>query len=159
MVFGRKQRRIARLLIVEDEPLVAFDTEHLLGEEGYQVVATVDRVADAVAVIATGDAIDLVLADVELSDGSGVEVARAAHARDIPVMFVTGGCPAEGEALAMGCLAKPYPPRALLAAIRAVENALEGRPPRRLPTGFKLFAKAPPIEPPSIGAGAGVATA
>ena len=51
MIFGRKRRVITRLLVVEDEPLVAFDTEHLLTEEGYEVVATVDRVADAVAAI------------------------------------------------------------------------------------------------------------
>ena len=44
MIFGRKRRVITRLLVVEDEPLVAFDTEHLLTEEGYEVVATVDRV-------------------------------------------------------------------------------------------------------------------
>lgn len=30
MLFGRKQRLINRLLIVEDEPLVAFDLEHAL---------------------------------------------------------------------------------------------------------------------------------
>lgn len=140
MAFGRRQRQITRLLIVEDEPLIAFDTEHLLIEEGYQVVATVDRIADAVPVIA-GEAIDLVLVDVTLPDGSGVEVARAAHARGVPVMFVTGGCPPEAESLAIGCLAKPYAPRALLAAINAVDGALQGRPPRRLPTGFHLFTR------------------
>ena len=36
-------------------------------------------------------------------------------------VFVTGQCPAEAEALAIGCLAKPYPQRTLLAAIGAVE--------------------------------------
>ena len=139
MVFGRKQRRIVRLLVVEDEPLVAFETEHLLSEDGFEVVATLDRVSDAVALVSDGQAIDLVLTDVNLADGSGVEVARAAGLRNIPVLFVTGTCPSEAEALAAGCLAKPYSSRALLAAIGAIEARLDGRTPRRLPQGFRLF--------------------
>ena len=142
MVFGKKQRRIARLLVVEDEPLIAFDTEHLLTEEGYEVVATVDRVADAVALVGGGQAIDLVLVDVNLADGSGIDVARAAHGRGIPVLFVTGECPGEAEALAAGCLSKPYSQRALLGAILAIEASLEGKKARRLPGGFRLFEKA-----------------
>ena len=140
-LFGKKQRRITRLLIVEDEPLVAFDTEHLLSDEGYNVVATVDRVAEAVALVGDGQAIDLVLADVELADGSGVEVARAAHGRGIPVLFVTGGCPPEAETLAAGCLAKPFAQRDLLAAIGAIDARLDGRKPRKLPSGFRLFGE------------------
>lgn len=140
MLFARKKPTLVRLLLVEDEPLVAFDAEHLLTDQGYEIVATVDRVADAVAIIGDGQAIDLVLADVNLADGNGVDVARAAQARGIPVMFVTGQCPAEAEALAIGCLAKPYPQRTLLAAIGAVEAQVAGKKPRRLPDGFRLFA-------------------
>lgn len=140
MLFGSKRRAITRLLVVEDEPLVAFDAEHLLREQGYDVVATVDRVADAVAVIGDGHAIDLVLVDITLADGSGIDVAHAARARGIPVMFVTGACPTEAEALAVGCLAKPYAQRDLLAAVGAIDGAVQGRKPRRLPSGFRLFA-------------------
>lgn len=137
MMFGRRERTIERLLVVEDEPLVAFDTE-----QGYQVIATVDRVSDAVAVLADGAALDLILVDVNLADGSGVEVARAARARGTPVMFVTSACPADAQALAIGCLAKPYAQRDLLNAIVAVEQAIAGKPPRRMPSGFRLFAGA-----------------
>lgn len=143
MIFGRKKRSIVRLLLVEDEPLVAFDTEHLLGEQGYEIVATVDRVADALAVMGMVPDIHLVLVDLALADGSGIDVARAAHERGIPVMFVTGNCPGEAEAFAAGCLAKPYASRTLLAAIGAVEAARDGRRVRRLPGGFRLFAGAP----------------
>ena len=34
MLFGRHERTIRRILVVEDEPLVAFDNEHLLKEAG-----------------------------------------------------------------------------------------------------------------------------
>jgi DNA-binding response OmpR family regulator len=139
MLFGKRKRRIVRLLVVEDEPLVAFDNEHVLSEAGYSVVATVDRVADAVEVLAEGG-IDLVLVDVNLADGSGVDVARAARGRGVPVMFVTGACPPEAIELAAGCLSKPYNPRTLLAAIGAIEDGMQGTPPKRLPPGFTLFA-------------------
>lgn len=142
-MFGRRERTIERLLVVEDEPLVAFDTEHLLTEDGYEVVATVDRVADAIAVLGGGAALDLILVDVNLTDGSGIDVARAAHERGTPVLFVTSACPVEAHSLAIGCLAKPYAQRDLLNAIVAVERAIAGKPPRRLPGGFRLFAAAP----------------
>lgn len=144
MLFGRKRRAIARLLIVEDEPLVAFDTEHLLGDAGYTVVATVDRVSDAIAVIdrSDDDGLDLVLVDMNLADGHGTDVARAAGAKGVPVLFVTGECPSEADGLAAGWLTKPYAQKTLLAAIEAVGRSVEGKPPKRLPPGLRLFADA-----------------
>ena len=35
-MFGRKKRQIERLLLVEDEPLVAFDNEHALSDAGFE---------------------------------------------------------------------------------------------------------------------------
>ena len=139
MLFGKKQRRITRLLLVEDEPLVAFDTEHLLSDDNYEVVATVDRVADALAILADGVDVHLVLADVTLADGSGMDVARAAAAREVPVLFVTGGCPDGAQDVAAGVLAKPYGKRDLLAAIAAIEATMDGRRPKRMPSGLRLF--------------------
>ena len=139
MLFGKKERRITRVLVVEDEPLVAFDTEHFLSQEGYEIVDTVDTVAAAVAAIDGDEPIHLVLVDVSLSDGSGVDVARAAQARGIQVVFVTGNFPEEARTLAIGCLTKPYQQRDLLAALNAVEKAIGGKPPKRLPPSFSLF--------------------
>jgi DNA-binding response OmpR family regulator len=141
-MFGKKKRRISRLLIVEDEPLVAFDTEYFLREEQFEIVATVDRVADAMTVIRGDNEIDLTLVDVSLADGSGIDVAHAAFERDIPVLFVTGTCPDGARNVAAGCLSKPYAQRDLLAAINAIEAVLDGRKPKRLPGGFNLFEKA-----------------
>lgn len=142
MLFGRKKRQIVRLLVVEDEPLVAFDTEHFLSEADFEIVATVDRVSEALAVLSGDAAIDLVLVDVNLADGSGVDVARVAHRNGVPVLFVTGACPPEATELAAGCLSKPYAPRDLISAIGAVEAGLQGKVPKRLPSGFRLFAAA-----------------
>lgn len=140
MLFGRKKRRIDRVLVVEDEPLVAFDTEHLLSDAGYTIVATVDRVADALAVIDGGETVDLVLLDINLADGSGVEVARKARSVGVAVLFVTGQCPPDAMELAHGCLSKPFNPRDLVAAIDAIDAAMGGKSARRLPVGFRLFA-------------------
>lgn len=139
MLFGKPKRTLTRLLIVEDEPLVAFDNEYVLADENYVVVATVDRVADAMAKL--DDDVHLVLVDMNLADGSGVDVARAAKTRDIPVLFVTGQSPDGAEDYAVGCLMKPYPQRALLKAIAAVDQIVQGQPPKKLPAGLKLFPK------------------
>lgn len=141
MLFARKARRITRILVVEDEPLVAFDTEHFLTHEGFEIVGTVDTVVAARRLIEEGGDIHLVLADVNLSDGSGVDVARLAVDRGIRVLFVTGNCPAEARGLAAGCLAKPYPQRDLLSAIGALEKMIDGKSPKRLPASFSLFAQ------------------
>ena len=138
MLFAKRRRSLKRLMIVEDEPLVAFDNEHFLGTAGFDVVATVDSVADAVREIETQE-IDLVLADVNLADGNGIDVAYAARGRGVPVLFVTGACPIEAQALAVGCLAKPYSQRDLLDALEAIDATLAGRRPKRSPKGLSLY--------------------
>lgn len=139
---GRKKAKAAirRILIVEDEPLIAFDNEHFLEESGFEVVATVDTASAAERLIAAGG-IDLVTADVRLHEGSGLDVARAARARGVPVLFVTGNCPGEAADVAVGCLSKPYTQRELLDAIRAVAASANGEKPGRVPAGMKLFAR------------------
>ena len=109
MLFAKRERAIRRIAIIEDEPLIAFDNEHLLGEAGYEVVATIDNVADALRLLEEqAEPIDLILCDIKLrGDGDGVDVARAAAQRNVPVLFVSGNCPAEAQSLALGCLTKP----------------------------------------------------
>lgn len=141
MLFDRPKRSLTRLLIVEDEPLLAFDTEHFLSDEDFVIVATVDRIADARIHIDGGD-IHLVLVDMSLADGSGLDVARAARDKGMAVLFVTGQAPDGAEEVAHGCLMKPYPQRALLKAIEAIDHVVQGRTPKKLPGGFRLFGDA-----------------
>jgi DNA-binding response OmpR family regulator len=139
MLFGKRERAIRRILVVEDEPLVAFDNEHLLREAGYEVVATVDNLADAAKVIAE-QRLDLVMSDITLSgEGDGTDVARAAAARGVPVLFVSADCPDEARSLAIGCLAKPYSEKVLKAALEALDARLSGRTPKKLPAGLSLY--------------------
>jgi DNA-binding response OmpR family regulator len=139
MLFAKRERAICRIVIVEDEPLIAFDNEHLLRENGYEVVATVDSLAEAVRVIGEEE-VDLILSDIQLSgDGDGMDVARAAAAKGIPVLFVTGNAPAEARSIGVGCLAKPYSGRMLKNALEAVDRKLQGKPLKRLPAGLSLY--------------------
>ena len=143
MLFGSKERAIKRILIVEDEPLVAFDNERFLIDAGYEIAATVDSLETALVAIEEEE-IDLVLADVKLSgDGDGIDVARAAHERELPVLFVTGACPVEARELAVGHLAKPYNQRDLRAAIEAIDCCLRGEEPKKIPKGLSLYLPDP----------------
>ena len=142
MLFGKRERHIRRILVVEDEPLVAFDNEYQLSDAGYEVVGTVDNLADAAKLI-DGEEIDLILSDIKLSgDGDGLDVARAAAARKIPVLFVTGNAPAEAAGLGIGCLAKPYSERGLKAALECLDNKLRGKKMKKVPAGLSLYEEA-----------------
>ena len=75
MFFSKRTQQIRRILIVEDEPLLAFDNERALQQAGYEVVATVDRFRDAGAVILGQAGVDLVVTDIKLRGvRSGVEL-------------------------------------------------------------------------------------
>lgn len=142
MLFGKRERAIRRILVVEDEPLVAFDNEHLLSEAGYEVVATVDNLADALEVLESKE-LDLILSDVKLrGEGNGVDLARAAAAKDVPVLFVTGNCPIEARSLVIGCLAKPYSDKVLKAALDALDAKLQGKKVKKIPAGLSLYGDA-----------------
>jgi DNA-binding response OmpR family regulator len=139
----RRERKIKRILVVEDEPLVAFDNEHLLGESGYEVVATVDNVDEAERVIAS-EPLDLVMTDLALrGDRDGRDVARAAMAKGVPVLFVTGRGEIEPDGLAVACLSKPYSDRTLQVTLEAIDDMLQGLKTRRLPAGLRLFRPEP----------------
>ncbi|HAF40472.1 MAG TPA: response regulator [Sphingobium sp.] len=139
-VRGPRRKAVRTVLVVEDEPLVAFDNEHALEQAGYRIAATVDEYGHAVRVIDEGG-VDLVIADVALhGEKSGVDVARHAAALGLPVLFVTGRCPIDARTLAVGCLAKPYAPRELVAAIHVVDAVLRGARRPKLPHGLSLFA-------------------
>jgi DNA-binding LytR/AlgR family response regulator len=79
-----------RILIVEDEPLIAEDLRAHLEELGYDVVAVCDNALEAMAEIAMRQP-DLLLLDINLGDGAdGVQLAEKVSAkRATPFIFVT----------------------------------------------------------------------
>jgi CheY-like chemotaxis protein len=141
MLFGKRKRIVNRILIVEDEPLTAFDNENLIGEAGYEVVATLDRFGDAIETL-DREQVDLILCDVRLTgERSGIDLAIEARARGIPVLFVTGAAPDNSHELVVGVLLKPYSHRTMRSALEAVDCYLSGKRVRP-PAGLTLFPKA-----------------
>src|SRR6478672_9850603 len=138
MLFGKRKQVVKRILIVEDEPLTAFDNENMLGDAGYEVVATVDDLDEALAVL-DREVVHLILSDVRLrGDRTGIDLAKAAKQRGVPTLFATGHDYPEASEIAVGCLRKPYTERLLCKAIECADRHLQGekvRPPR----GIELF--------------------
>lgn len=139
MLFASRPSCIQRLLIIEDDPLIAFDNERTLKHGGYDVVATVDSGEAAVAVIAAGK-IDAIVLDLGLAgDMTGREVARLARDRGIAVLLVTGQCPADAGDIAVACLGKPHSASALVSALKAVETmTCKNQAPRKV-SGLTTF--------------------
>lgn len=139
MLFTSAPNRIKRLLIIEDDPLVAFDNERTLKHGGYDVIATVDSGEAAVPYIAS-EPIDALVLDLGLAGNmTGREVARLARDRSIAVLLVTGKVPEDAAEIAMACLSKPHGSSDLIAALRAIETMIvEDQPPRKI-SGLLTF--------------------
>jgi len=138
MLFSKPKRVVKRILIVEDEPLTAFDNETMLGDAGYEIVGTIDAYDKAMEML-DSEEIDLILSDVRLaSQHTGIDLARAAQKRGIPTLFATGHPYPNADKIAVGCLMKPYTERQLKGAIECVDRHLQGEKVK-LPKGLQLF--------------------
>ena len=80
----------SRVLIIEDEPLIAMHLEQIVEDMGHMVAATAMTHADALA-RAHEVSPELVLADIQLADGSsGLAATRdILESFDVPVIFIT----------------------------------------------------------------------
>ncbi len=80
----------SRVLIIEDEAIIALDLENLVNELGHRVVGIATTRDDAVR-MAHQRLPELVLTDIKLADGSsGVDAAMAIlKDMDVPVVFIT----------------------------------------------------------------------
>ena len=80
-----------RILLVEDEPLIAMMLEDVLDVLDRQVAGTADNVATALALVAAGG-FDAAILDVNLRGGEkSWPVADALAARGTPFVLATGG--------------------------------------------------------------------
>ncbi len=121
------------VLIVDDDPEVSRALERTLGRAGYRTLAAAD-VEEAREALAVNE-VDLLLVDLVLPSGSGMELITRARMRDadLAVIVLTGhGSVASAvEAMRVGAydyLTKPVNPDELLLQI---ERALENRRLRR----------------------------
>lgn len=79
-----------RVLVIEDEGLIASHLESIVTEAGHRVAANATTAAQAKILFAREQP-DLVLSDVQLADGSsGIDAVDAmAELSDVPVIFIT----------------------------------------------------------------------
>jgi len=81
---------IKKILIVEDEPLIADDLAFIIGDFGYAITDKVLSVAEAIASIEKNTP-DIVMLDIALKgDDDGVDLAKIINDRfQIPFLFLT----------------------------------------------------------------------
>ncbi len=127
-----------KVLIVEDEAIVALELELAVQAAGHEVVGVAADLREAVAVACERD-VDLALVDINLRDGrTGVRIAELlAKDHKISVVFLTANpdLVPQGFADALGVYPKPYEIDAMEELIRFVARVrlsdTAGVPPRR----------------------------
>ena len=113
-----------RVLVVEDELLVAMLVEDMLADAGCVVVGPFARVAEALAA-ARAEAVDVALLDVNVAGEKVFPVAHVLEERGIPFLFVTG----YGQAALprdrphWRACAKPFQPHHLTESLARMMNA------------------------------------
>jgi DNA-binding response OmpR family regulator len=98
-----------RILVVEDDAVIALDLERALGGAGYDVLGPVHSVALATSLL-DDEMPDAAVLDILLGDEEVFPVARRLDERGIPFLFLTGH---GGEHLPPDladnlCLMKPF---------------------------------------------------
>lgn len=78
-----------RILIVEDNFLIASEIAHVLGDAGAVIIGPVRGAAAAVEAVRV-EALDGAVLDVELDGGQTFAAAHGLARRDVPFIFVTG---------------------------------------------------------------------
>lgn len=133
----------ARILIIEDEALVAMELRFVLEDLGHEVVATAADAKTARSIAAEAD-IDLALVDIHLSDGpTGIDLGRdLGQDMGVTVVFMTAnpGMVRGGVEGAIGVLSKPTDERAVQTAVDYALCRREGRPVDYAPPELQLFA-------------------
>ena len=82
-------KRRLRVLVVEDEILVAMLLEDMLADLGFEVLGPAMRL-DAALKMALDESFDLAVLDVNLANEQSFPVAQLLQERGIPFVFATG---------------------------------------------------------------------
>lgn len=119
-----------KVLIVEDDHLVAIEAEYALLEAGYEVAGIAATAAEAFA-LARAERPDIVVMDIRLAgDGDGIDTAIELFADSgLRSVFATahGDAATRSRAEAakpLGWLSKPYQPEALVRAVKRAVSEL-----------------------------------
>jgi hypothetical protein len=98
-----------RILVVEDEFLVALDLQEQLSRLGYVCVGPVTTIADAMAIATTSDSIDAAILNVVVNGERVDALCDVLEARGIRFGFASGVGPSELAGWpGHPCIQKPY---------------------------------------------------
>jgi two-component system catabolic regulation response regulator CreB len=137
-----------RVLLLEDDPAIARTVAFALEREGH-AVQHVLLVGEAQAVLAR-QAVDVLVLDVGLPDGNGIDLCRALRQsadprqRTLPVLMLSARSEEIDRVLGleMGAddyLIKPFSPREMVARVRALLRRAAMSPPVPAPAAPPLF--------------------
>jgi DNA-binding response OmpR family regulator len=131
-----------KILVVEDEPLLALTLAEELASVGHTVLGPAKTVAEGLDII-EADKPELAILNINLADGSkGTELAAVLVRRwSVPCLFVSGEIveAREHRDLALGYICKPYQPSTVLASVEVARSLGEGKKPAAIPPGLELF--------------------
>jgi DNA-binding response OmpR family regulator len=113
--------RAWRILIVEDEPTLAYVLEETLIDAGFAIAGVADRLEAALAIVET-DACDAAILDTNLSGVSAAPIAQALAFLGVPFLVLTGYAPNQLPGAFAGALhvQKPCRPERLIEALRGI---------------------------------------
>jgi CheY-like chemotaxis protein len=115
-----------RLLVVEDEFLIALDIETIFESVGAEV-KTANRVEQALALITSDGPFDAAVLDLKLERETSIPIAERLQAQSVPFVFLTG---AAGDTSIVAQFAnapvvgKPFDSETLFSALK---QAMSGR--------------------------------
>jgi signal transduction histidine kinase len=119
---------IVRILIVEDESIIAMTLRHTLEDLGYEVIDAVSSGDAAIQAVSRGG-VDLILMDINIDgDIDGIETAtKIRQQHNIPIIYLTSYADDETIARAektgsFGYIIKPFKGREVRAAIQIALN-------------------------------------
>lgn len=102
-----------RILVVEDEFIVAAMIADILEDEGAQVIGPAGTLAEGLE-LAGGERLDAAVLDWNLGGEPGAPVARALRDKGVPYVIATGYGMVQDEFAEVKVLSKPYRPGALV---------------------------------------------
>jgi DNA-binding response OmpR family regulator len=140
-----------KVLIAEDDLMIADMIEEILVNDGYEVCGIARTVAEGVA-LGNRHKPDLAVLDLRLADGGlGTEIAAQLSGLErLGVLYATGNASQFKLTAVNGhaCLAKPYVADDLLLGLKIVKDIVEtGTVLQPLPRGLQLLTSAVPEQP------------
>ena len=119
----------ARILIVDDEPLIAMDLEYMLVEAGFIIAGVTGNLQRALSLVESGIC-DAAVLDANLNGLSAAPIAVALVARGLPFLVLSGYAPEQQhEALRAGrCLQKPADPVRVIKVLNQILSENKLRP-------------------------------